>query len=137
MFSNAGSISILKQPEQNSSAVLHNFMAATGKTMWNVSLCLCDRFNCKRTIEIAMKNDNQRLRTATIGKSYGTRARCHGRGIEATQSYERQVKAFIWYEGNPRWIRVVVEMGWQPWIRGLYELGRRKKNFTDSWRPLI
>lgn len=74
----------LKQQEQNSSAVLHNFLAATGKSMWNVSLCLCDRFNCKRTVEIAMGNDNQRVSNATTGISSGTRARCLGRGTEAT-----------------------------------------------------
>lgn len=55
----------------------------------------CDRFNGIRTVDLAMENDNQRLRTATIGISYGTRAQCHGRGTEATQSYERQVIAFF------------------------------------------
>lgn len=33
----------LKQREQNSSAVLHNFVVATGQSVWNVPLCLESR----------------------------------------------------------------------------------------------
>lgn len=47
----------LKQQEQNSSAVLHNFMAATGKSVWNVSLCLQLTDLTAKAVETAMEQD--------------------------------------------------------------------------------